>query len=253
MAFIKTVQLPNSNDKYVIVAASADKLSNARKISATGDVEWSVTFDGSSSVSGEATIKHVPESAISKVEWNAISGLTGTISTSSTTGFAAPSDVANAIANAISNVYKFQGTCDASALPTTNVAAGDVWNLSSSGKINEGSTEYEDTVQIGDNVAFVVDIKETGAGHWDKLASTLDTSIFVTKTDVITAVPENWSALSGESIDKPISQGRVFSALSSLKTEFANDLGALKYSAYSATVDKNGNLEFKYVLDTLKK
>lgn len=126
----------------------------------------------------------VQESAISSVPWSALTALTSTSSHSGdTTGFWTPSTtveyVTDVVNEKISNVYKFQGTCQVENLPTTNNHNGDVWNLSNGGVINPGNTDHSATVYTTDNVAWIT----ADGGYWDKLAATetedkLDTTAF---------------------------------------------------------------------------
>lgn len=131
-----------------------------------------------------SAITAVQESAISSVPWSAISALTATSSQSgNTTGFWTPQTtnefVTQVVKESISNVYKFKGTCQVAALPTTDNQNGDVWNLSNGGTINEGDSSHSAIVYTSDNVAWIT----ADGGYWDKLASTdtsakLDTTAF---------------------------------------------------------------------------
>jgi len=70
---------------YANSAGSATKLTSARNIAASGDVTWSVSFNGAASVTGNATVNNVP--------WKAISAHTGTVNSSTTNKFTTPKAV----------------------------------------------------------------------------------------------------------------------------------------------------------------
>ena len=88
-------------------ANSAGKLSAAKNIAASGDVTWTVSFDGSTGVTGNATINSVPGSAIPALSWSAISGLTG--SGDQTNKIITPSAVDAKIAAAMTEKAAFKG------------------------------------------------------------------------------------------------------------------------------------------------
>ena len=66
----------------------------------------------------------------------------------------------------LSTVYKYKGSSTVANLPTSNQETGNVYNLTNDGTIN-ASTEHEETVVAGDNVAWTGD-------YWDKLAGTIN-------------------------------------------------------------------------------
>ena len=68
----------------------------------------------------------------------------------------------------LSSVYKYIGSVTVEQLPQNLTASdkGNVYNLTNDGTIN-ASTEHEETVVAGDNVAWTGD-------YWDKLAGTID-------------------------------------------------------------------------------
>lgn len=81
----------------------------------------------------------------------------------------------NDIDSMLSSTYNYIGTktvAEINALNTSNLHVGDVYNVSDSGTITLGSV----AVVAGDNIAW------TGSA-WDKLAGTIDTSVFVQKTN----------------------------------------------------------------------
>lgn len=125
-------------------AAAADKLKTARTISASGDVTWSVTFDGSQNKTGAATINNIP----SAVAWSAVSA---------------------EVNSKVSSVYKVKGTATVAEIKAlTTKEIGDVYNVSDAGEIATGVT-----VLAGDNVVW------TGTA-WDKLAGTVDLAPYQT-------------------------------------------------------------------------
>ena len=129
-----------------------------------------------------SAISSVNQSAISGVSWSAISSLTAASESDTTAGIWTPSStreyVTHYVADKITNVYKFKGSCNTTALPST-AEGGDVYDIKDYGTINTG-TEHEDTVTKGDNVAWVTD----DGGYWDKLSNSvnvtgkLDTNAF---------------------------------------------------------------------------
>lgn len=177
-------------------AASADKLKTARTIAASSDVTWSVSFDGSSNVTGKATINNVP--------WSAASGLTNSnIATTESTGFASPSAVAKAINDKIAGVYTVQGDASWATITGTSFTGkvnGYVYNLTA---VTDGAKDRIDqALSVGDNVVYVT----AGTAGWDKLASTVDLSpyqttagmtAYVAKTDATytatTAYANDWN------------------------------------------------------------
>lgn len=125
-------------------ATAADKLKTARNITASGDVTWSVSFDGSQDKTGAATINNIP----SAVAWSAVSAEVNT---------------------KLSSVYKVKGTATVAEIKAlTSKEIGDVYNVSDSGEIATGVN-----VKAGDNVVW------TGT-EWDKLAATVDLSPYQT-------------------------------------------------------------------------
>lgn len=135
------------------------------------------------------------------VGWASISG-NATSAKESTTGFMVPSDVESLIqediADKLTTVYKFQGSCKVAELPT-DAANGDVWDIKDSGTINAG-TDYEAKVQRGDNVAWVVATADGDVSHWDKLAASVSLEGYATEAWVSeTAIPSALStATSGD-------------------------------------------------------
>lgn len=78
----------------------------------------------------------------------------------------------------VSSVYKYKGTvATVSALPSTDLTVGDVYNVEAAGTISSGESAVK--VNAGDNVAW------TGTA-WDVLAGTVDLSGYYTKTQVDT-------------------------------------------------------------------
>jgi len=94
------------------------------------------------------------------------------------------SQVTTAINNALTSVYKFQGSIDVSTLnslisSTTDksVLNGYVYNITDSGNLNNSTGTL--SVGVGDNVAFVYIGGQDSAWEWDKLAGTIDLSNYV--------------------------------------------------------------------------
>ena len=87
--------------------------------------------------------------------------------------------VQQAIANALSTVYKIQGNAtinELNSLEKSEAMNGYVYNMSNSGYLLN-SDQVEVSVQEGDNVVF---IWNSGDWYWDKLSGIIDTSNLVT-------------------------------------------------------------------------
>ena len=182
--FLSSVKI-GGND-YEIYAKSALSAGWVPASAVSGTIaESSISSVPASAITAvnESAISSVNQSAISGIGWSAISSLTAASVSDTTAGIWTPSStreyVTDYVAGKISNVYKFQGSCNISELPS-NPENGDVYDIKDYGTINPG-TEHEDTVTKGDNVAWVA---ETTSGYWDKLANSvsvtgiLDTSAF---------------------------------------------------------------------------
>jgi len=181
--FLSSVKIGgNEYDIYAKSALSAGWV-HASAISGT-IAESAITSVPANAVTAvnESAISSVNQSAISGVGWSAISSLAVTSESDTTAGIWTPSStreyVTHYVADKITNVYKFKGSCNIAALPST-AEGGDVYDIKDDGPINSG-TKHEDTVTKGDNVAWVTD----DGGYWDKLANSisvtgkLDTSAF---------------------------------------------------------------------------
>lgn len=131
-------------------------------------------FESAISSVPESAIKSIPESAIKSVPWSSVSGLTGAVSTATTSGFAAASAVAKAIDDQIATVYKVKGNSTFVGLPT-DAKNGDVYNLTTSGTTGEGTTKED--FFVGDNVVWVT---AAGGGKWDKLAASVSLDGYAT-------------------------------------------------------------------------
>lgn len=153
-ASVSTLQgyFTNGVAKSASSAAAADKLKTARDIAASGDVTWSVSFDGAAAKTGAATINNVP----SAVSWSGVSAA-----------------VNNAIGSQIGGVYSVQGTKTVAQINAmTDMKVGYVYNVSDSGTINGQA------ILPGDNI--VCTATGTAGKGWDKLAATIDLSPYQT-------------------------------------------------------------------------
>lgn len=136
----------NGVAKSASSAAAADKLKTSRNIAASGDVTWSVSFDGAAAKTGAATINNVP----SAVSWSGVSAA-----------------VNNAIGSQIGGVYSVQGTKTVAQINAmTDMKVGYVYNVSDSGTINGQA------ILPGDNI--VCTATGTAGKGWDKLAATIN-------------------------------------------------------------------------------
>lgn len=101
-------------------------------------------------------------------------------------GYQTQTQVQTAINNALTSVYKFQGSISVSDLNDyissytgdKNNLNGWVFNITDSGNLTNSSGTTP--VAAGDNVAFYVYNTSQQLYEWDKLAGTIDTSNFVT-------------------------------------------------------------------------
>ena len=92
----------------------------------------------------------------------------------------------------ISAVLRFKGNATVSELGTlasgSTLSSGDTYNITDAGYLDKvgsaSATHYK--VNPGDNVAWVK--PASGQGYWDILAGTLDTSNFVTNSQLNTAL-----------------------------------------------------------------
>lgn len=151
-----------------VSASAADKLKTANNIAASGDVSWSVSFDGSQAKTGAATINNVA----SAISWSGVSAA-----------------VNDAIGDKIAGVYTVRGTKTVAQINAlSDLKVGDVYNVSDSGTI------AGQTILAGDNVVCTA---TTGTNKWDKLAATIDTSKFVKNDDATytatTARAKSWA------------------------------------------------------------
>ncbi len=90
--------------------------------------------------------------------------------------------VDNAVASALSNVYKYVGSftvAEINAMDASSFTPGDVVNVEDSGTVSLGSEPV--SVNAGDNLAWV---GEGFNAHFDKLAGLVDLSSYVTNTSL---------------------------------------------------------------------
>ena len=92
-------------------------------------------------------------------------------------GFQTASDVSTAISTAVASAVKCRGSVASySALPASGQVHGDMY----------------DTLDTGKNYVWIV---ENGTGRWDEYASTIDTSVFMLKTDLVAITTAQIDAL----------------------------------------------------------
>lgn len=129
------------------------KTSNAKKIYATSELGNQIILDYDDFVVGNAIVRRHYDGNIYVPE------------TPDGQGAATSKKyVDDSIANAISAVYRYKGTKTCAQINAlTGMVTGDVYNVSDSGTLTEGSVQ----VRAGDNVAW------TGSA-WDKLAEDID-------------------------------------------------------------------------------
>lgn len=129
-----------------------------------------------------------PENFVMKYDANA--GEWDVVPTQGSTRPVTSGGVATAIANALSAVYKIQGSAEVSYLEDlekTEALNGYVYNLSDEGTLtNEDGTTI--SVREGDNIVFVWHDSEW---YWDKIGSSIDTSDLATKSGNNTFTGQN--------------------------------------------------------------
>ena len=167
-------------------AKTADKLTAEKTIASTGDVKWSVSFDGSKDVSGTATITKVPYSALP------VATAANSTETEEILNAKQVNDLIDGITSEvntkITGVYKVKGTATVADIKAiTKPTTGDVYNVSDAGTIATGVT-----VLAGDNVVWTGDA-------WDKLAATVDIS---GKLDSTTFTTWRSATFQGKDLDK---------------------------------------------------
>lgn len=155
-------------------ATNADKLTNARTISAGGDISWSVSFNGAGNATANATIKSVPSSAISAVPWSAIDEFAAAVDTSTTNKFTTPKAVNDAITAAMTTKAAFRGPYTArSDIPSTELDKLSIYLIGPSGS---GSDKYEEWVLTGTTTAQMLQIGDTSTDLSDYLKTTTFTN-----------------------------------------------------------------------------
>jgi len=122
-------------------AAEAEKLATARTISATGHGTWSVSFDGSSDVTGNLQITNVPWSAMTNVSASGVDATTES-------GFVTPKQVNDAITASMSTKAAFKGPYETlNAIPTGDYDKLSIYLIGPSGS---GEDKYEEYVLTAD-------------------------------------------------------------------------------------------------------
>lgn len=148
-------------------ATQADKLKTARNIAASGDVEWTVSFNGSTGVTGNAAIKSVPWSAISSHRATVIS-----LNSTSDTKFATPKAVNDAITAALNTKASFKGPETSLTAFTTPYDKTAIYLVGPTGTGADKYKEYvvtgtagttADFLQIGDTSTDLADYLKTSA------------------------------------------------------------------------------------------
>ena len=146
--------------------------------------------------SGYATEQYVTQSC-EELERSIYEDIpTATSDLTNDSGYQTQTQVQNAINNALTSVYKFQGSMSVSDLNDyISTYPGDksnlngwVFNITDSGNLTNSSGTTP--VVAGDNVAFYVYNIPSQLYEWDKLAATVDTSSFVTTSQVESKIAE---------------------------------------------------------------
>ena len=163
-----------TNASSATKAASAGKLSAARNIAASGGVTWSVSFDGSTSVTGAATVNSVPAAAISSVPWSAIDDYAAAVDTSTTNKFTTPKAVNDAITAAMGEKASFKGPyATRGDIPSSALDKLSIYLIGPSGS---GVDKYEEWVLTGTTTAQMLQIGDTSTDLSDYLKTTAFTA-----------------------------------------------------------------------------
>lgn len=123
---------------YANSAGSATKLTSARNIAASGDVTWSVSFNGAAGVTGNATVNNVP--------WSAISAHTGTVNSSTTNKFTTPKAVYDFVTASLVTKAAFIGPEESLSDFTTPYDKTAIYLV---GPVGTGTDKYNEYVVTG--------------------------------------------------------------------------------------------------------
>ena len=123
---------------YAKKAGSATKLTAAKNIAASGDGTWSVSFDGSTGVTGNLQITNV--------DWDAISSHTATVDSATTNKFTTPKAVNDAITAALNTKASFIGPAASLSDFTTPYDKTAIYLV---GPIGTGTDKYNEYVVTG--------------------------------------------------------------------------------------------------------
>lgn len=238
-------------------AASAGRLSASRTIAASGDIDWSVSFNGASNVTGNATINSVPASAIPALSWSAVSGLTA--SGDQTDKLITPSAVDAKIAAAMTEKASFKG-------PYTtvgNIPAADLDHLSIFlvGPTGTGTDQYEeyilpstgsttaDLLLIGDTSTDLSDYLKTSAfTAWSGVTGSVFSGTSRSATSAQSA--SNAASLGGTAASNIINSAKSGAAASAWITSHSGDYASAehnhnyKISANTTAFDVSSNIRF---------
>lgn len=168
----------------------------------TGNSYASLSYDG------EYDLFEINHAGYIEITNSAQNGRQGIAIT--TTGLLTYNGAEVATKSDISSVLRFRGNATIEQLNGTaqsgniqNPSAGDTYNITAAGyldKVGSASATHF-YVNAGDNVAWVQ--PASGQGYWDVLAGTLDTSNFVTNSQLNTALA-GYLPLSGGTMNGPI-------------------------------------------------
>lgn len=169
-------------------ANSADKVNKAVTFKATDGAAVGTSFDGSAAVTvsyvtvGAAAASHTHDDRYyTETEIDAkVTALNSAIDGKAASDhnhdsvYITPAAVDTKINTALGSVLKYKGTkSSTSALPTSDNATGDVWNITNA----SAATSTLPKVNAGDNVAW-------NGSSWDVLAGTVDLSSYYTEAEV---------------------------------------------------------------------
>lgn len=216
-------------------ATQADKLKTARNIAASGDVEWSVSFNGTTGVTGNATIKSVPWAAISSHRATVISS-----NSASDTKFATPKAVNDAITAALNTKASFKGPESSLTDFTTPYDKTAIYLVGPTGTGADKYKEYvvtgtagttADFLQIGDTSTDLSDyLKTTAFNNW----TTSNASTFSGKASSAVSA-ENAGKLGGTGASTIITSAKAGSAASAWITTNGGITGIKSFNTINAS------------------
>ena len=166
----------STNDYTTAEKTKLSGLKNYTLPTASSTTLGGVKVGAGLTVDGEGNLSATGGGTADAVEWENVIGKPTKLSQfTNDSGFQTAANVDTKLANYakktdIASVYKYKGSkANYAALPNTENAIGDVWNVE--------AADNSHGIKAGDNVAW-------DGTKWDVLAGTIDTSNFATKDEL---------------------------------------------------------------------